>query len=67
MNRVLIVCGRRLLARRPFQYAITGGASDFTVFRDSAGAWYTQFAAGGTSTVGWGISGDKPVGRRPGS
>ena len=31
MNRVLIVCGRRLLA------------------------------------VGWGISGDKPVGRRPGS
>jgi hypothetical protein len=26
VNRVLIVCGRRVLARRPFQYAIAGGA-----------------------------------------
>ena len=70
MNRVLIVCGRRLLARRPFKYAIAAASVAppasirMTLLDTNADA---GFVAGGTSAVGWGVSGDKPAGRRPGS
>ena len=43
------------------------GKSDYTVWRDSNGVWFTQYAGGGTAVVGWGISGDKPIGRVAGS
>jgi hypothetical protein len=44
------------------------GRSDFTVWRPSNGVWYTKFSnTGGTAVVGWGVPGDSPVGRKPGS
>ena len=43
------------------------GKSDYAVWRPSSGVWYTQFSNGGTSSVGWGVNGDKAIGRVPGS
>jgi hypothetical protein len=41
------------------------GASDFIIYRN--GTWFTQFSSGGSAVAVWGIGGDKPVGRVPGS
>src|SRR5436190_957671 len=44
------------------------GKTDFTVWRPTAGTWYSQYTAGtGFGIVGWGMNGDQPSGRRPGS
>jgi hypothetical protein len=37
------------------------------VWRDSDGVWFTQLAGGGSAFAGWGISGDTPIGRPPGT
>jgi hypothetical protein len=43
------------------------GKSDYTVFRPTTGVWFTQFNVGGSGAVGWGVNGDKVIGRVPGS
>jgi uncharacterized repeat protein (TIGR03803 family) len=43
------------------------GKTDVTVWRESTGVWYSLLSGGGSSVAGWGLSGDKPSGRRPGS
>jgi hypothetical protein len=44
------------------------GRNDFTVWRPGGAAtWYTQFSTTGFAIVGWGTTGDRPSGRRPGS
>jgi hypothetical protein len=43
------------------------GKNDFIFFRGASGVWFTQFAIGGNAAVGWGVNGDKPSGRAPGS
>jgi hypothetical protein len=41
--------------------------TDFTVWRPSSGVWYSQLSGGGFAFAGWGVNGDKPSGRAPGS
>jgi hypothetical protein len=51
--------------KRLVRIGAAGGRSDFNIFR--TGVWYTQLASAGTTGVNWGIAGDQPAGRRPGS
>ena len=43
------------------------GKADFTVWRPTSGVWFTQYTIGGTTAVEWGINGDRPIGRVPGT